>query len=147
MFTLIFPLKWCYPVFLIPPMSPRSIQRNMSSQTITIIPFGLSTGLDYPGNLLVLIPIILFFMSLKRLKLIHLSVFSCPFLSGLSMHGTQLSSQTQVLPEEDRESGIGSTLDLSSSFESYNQHTNHHANTPSHQEAGRLSEEKGTRLA
>lgn len=57
-------------VFNPPPMSPHSIQRNMPSRTITIIPFGLSTRLDYPGNLLVLIPIILFFMSLKRLKLI-----------------------------------------------------------------------------
>ncbi|XP_076595292.1 sodium-dependent phosphate transport protein 2A [Chaetodon auriga] len=59
--------------------------------------------------------------------------------SGLRMHGTHLPSQHKVPLEEDRESGIGSTLDLSSS---YNQHTNHHSNKPSLSEADRLPKEK-----
>ncbi|XP_071761957.1 sodium-dependent phosphate transport protein 2A-like [Centroberyx gerrardi] len=41
------------------------------------------------------------------------------------------SSQPKLLLEEDRESGIGSTLDLISSFESYNHHTNRPSNKPS----------------
>ena len=64
-------------------------------------------------------------------------------LSGLRMHGTQ----PKPLLEEDRESGIGSTLDLSSSFEGCRQHTNHQSNAPSLREAHRLPEEKGTRVA
>ncbi|XP_022607373.1 sodium-dependent phosphate transport protein 2A-like [Seriola dumerili] len=52
--------------------------------------------------------------------------------NGMRMHGK--------LPlEEDRESGIGSTLDLSSS---YNQHTSQHANKPSIREANSLPTEK-----
>uniref|UniRef100_A0A7N8X337 Sodium-dependent phosphate transport protein 2A n=1 Tax=Mastacembelus armatus TaxID=205130 RepID=A0A7N8X337_9TELE len=58
------------------------------------------------------------------------------------MHGTQLSSQAKLPQEEDRESGIGSTTDLSSGFEGYNQHTNHHSNHPSLREADRLPREK-----
>lgn len=61
-------------------------------------------------------------------------------LSGLRMHGTQ----PKPLLEEDRESGIGSTLDLSSGFEGYRQHTNHQSDTPSLGEADRLPKEKGT---
>lgn len=118
----------------------------MSSRSITILPVGRSTGLDYHGNLVVLIPVFYVFEMLEA-DLYQLSVFSCSLLSGLRVHGTQLSSQPKVLLEEDRESGIGSTLDLSSSFESYNQHTNHHSNTPSHREADRHPEEKGTRVA
>lgn len=64
-------------------------------------------------------------------------------LSGLRMHGTQ----PKPLLEEDRESGIGSTLDLSSSFEGCGQHTNHQSNTLSLREAHRLPKEKGTRVA
>uniref|UniRef100_A0A3B4THY9 Sodium-dependent phosphate transport protein 2A n=1 Tax=Seriola dumerili TaxID=41447 RepID=A0A3B4THY9_SERDU len=70
-------------------------------------------------------------MSLKCFgaDLPHLSVYSSSLLSGMRMHGK--------LPlEEDRESGIGSTLDLSSS---YNQHTSQHANKPSIREANRGS--------
>uniref|UniRef100_A0A3B4WRS7 Sodium-dependent phosphate transport protein 2A n=1 Tax=Seriola lalandi dorsalis TaxID=1841481 RepID=A0A3B4WRS7_SERLL len=70
-------------------------------------------------------------MSLKCFvaDLPHLSVYSSCLLSGMRMHGK--------LPlEEDRESGIGSTLDLSSS---YNQHTSQHANKPSIREANRGS--------
>ncbi|XP_041800086.1 sodium-dependent phosphate transport protein 2A [Chelmon rostratus] len=59
--------------------------------------------------------------------------------SGLRMHGTHLSSQPKVPLEEDRESGIGSTLDLSSS---YYKHTNHHLNKLSLSEADRLPKEK-----
>uniref|UniRef100_A0A3Q3JKD1 Sodium-dependent phosphate transport protein 2A n=1 Tax=Monopterus albus TaxID=43700 RepID=A0A3Q3JKD1_MONAL len=59
--------------------------------------------------------------------------------NGLMMHGTQLPSQAKLLLEEDRESGIGSTLDLSSSFEGYNQHTNQHSSKPSLREAGNSS--------
>lgn len=63
------------------------------------------------------------------------------------MHDTQLSSNPKLPLEEDRESGIGSTLDLSSSFEGYNQHTNHHYNKPSPGEADRPPKEKGSRVA
>ena len=63
------------------------------------------------------------------------------------MHSTLLSSQPKLPLEEDRESGIGSTLDLSSSFEGYKQHTNHQSNTPPLRKAGRLPKEKGTRVA
>ncbi|XP_035525823.1 sodium-dependent phosphate transport protein 2A [Morone saxatilis] len=62
--------------------------------------------------------------------------------SGLRMHITQLSSQPKLPLEEDRESGLGSTLDLSSSFEGYDRHTNHRFNTPSLREADRLPKEK-----
>ncbi len=63
------------------------------------------------------------------------------------MHGTQLSSHPKIPLEEDRESGIGSTLDLSGSLEGYNQHNNHLSNTASLREADRLPEERGTRVA
>ncbi|XP_042349675.1 sodium-dependent phosphate transport protein 2A isoform X2 [Plectropomus leopardus] len=62
--------------------------------------------------------------------------------NGVKMHGTQLSSQPKLLQEEDRESGIGSTLDLSDSFEGLNQHTNQRSSKPSLGEADRLSKEK-----
>ncbi|KAE8286009.1 Sodium-dependent phosphate transport protein 2A [Larimichthys crocea] len=63
--------------------------------------------------------------------------------SGLRMHDTELPSQPKLPLEDDRESGIGSTLDLSVNFEGYNRHTNQHSNTPSLREADRLPEEKG----
>ncbi|XP_044061376.1 sodium-dependent phosphate transport protein 2A isoform X2 [Siniperca chuatsi] len=63
--------------------------------------------------------------------------------NGLRMHGTQFSSQPKLQLEEDRESGIGSTLDISSGFEGYSQHTNHHSNTPSLREADRFPKERG----
>lgn len=63
------------------------------------------------------------------------------------MHSTQLPSQPKLPLEEDRESGIGSTLDLTGSFEGCNQHTNHHASKPSLTEAGAFPGEKGTREA
>ncbi|XP_029298099.1 sodium-dependent phosphate transport protein 2A [Cottoperca gobio] len=56
----------------------------------------------------------------------------------LRMHGTRLSSHPKLPQEEDRESGIGSTLDLSNS----NQHTNHHSNKLSLREGDRLPKEK-----
>ncbi|XP_039975154.1 sodium-dependent phosphate transport protein 2B isoform X2 [Xiphias gladius] len=62
--------------------------------------------------------------------------------NGMRMNGTQLSSQPKLPLEEDRESGIGSTLDLSSSFEGYNRHTNHHTSKPSLRKADRLPIEK-----
>ncbi|XP_044061378.1 sodium-dependent phosphate transport protein 2A isoform X4 [Siniperca chuatsi] len=62
--------------------------------------------------------------------------------NGLRMHGTQFSSQPKLQLEEDRESGIGSTLDISSGFEGYSQHTNHHSNTPSLREADRFPKER-----
>ncbi|TKS72421.1 Sodium-dependent phosphate transport protein 2A [Collichthys lucidus] len=62
--------------------------------------------------------------------------------SGLRMHDTELSSQPKLPLEDDRESGIGSTLDLSGNFEGYNRHTNQHSNTPSLREADGLPEEK-----
>lgn len=63
------------------------------------------------------------------------------------MQGTLLSSQPKLPLEEDRESGIGSTLDLSSSIEGYHLRTNQNSNTPSLREADRLPKEKGTRVA
>jgi len=60
------------------------------------------------------------------------------------MHTAQLSSQPTLLMEEDKESGIGSTHDLTSNFEGYSVHTNH---TPSLKDADRLPTEKGTRKA
>lgn len=53
------------------------------------------------------------------------------------MKGIQPSFQPRVLQEEeDRESGIGSTLDLSGSFENDNRRTSHCPNTLPHWEAG-----------
>lgn len=52
--------------------------------------------------------------------------------------------QPKLSVEEDRESGIGSTLDLTSSPENYKQHNNHLFNKPSVNEAGRLPLETGT---
>lgn len=63
------------------------------------------------------------------------------------MHGTRLSSQPKLPQEEDRESGIGSTLDLCSSFEGHNQHTNQHSSKPAFRETDRLPKQKGTRAA
>ncbi|XP_035506448.2 sodium-dependent phosphate transport protein 2A [Scophthalmus maximus] len=60
----------------------------------------------------------------------------------MRVHGTQFSAQPKPSLEEDRESGIGSTPDLSSSFQGHNVHTNHHSNTPSRGEADRLPLEK-----
>ncbi|XP_071314378.1 sodium-dependent phosphate transport protein 2A [Trachinotus anak] len=57
---------------------------------------------------------------------------------GTRMHGTPILSHHKLPLEEDRESGIGSTLDLSSSFEGYNQNTNHHTNKSSLREADGL---------
>lgn len=87
-------------------------------------------------------------MSLNSSKLIFTTCV-CSFCSCLSVSrvdGTRLSSQPKLLLEEDRESGIGSTLDLSSSFDDYNQHTDHQSNACSHRAADRLPEEKGTRV-
>ncbi|XP_070693298.1 sodium-dependent phosphate transport protein 2A-like isoform X2 [Pempheris klunzingeri] len=61
---------------------------------------------------------------------------------GVRIHSAQLSPRPKPQLEEDRESGIGSTLDLSSSFEFYNRHTNHHSDTPSLREAKRLPKER-----
>uniref|UniRef100_A0A3P8TG99 Sodium-dependent phosphate transport protein 2A n=1 Tax=Amphiprion percula TaxID=161767 RepID=A0A3P8TG99_AMPPE len=47
--------------------------------------------------------------------------------SGRRMDASQLSSQPKLPLEEDRESGIGSTLDLSRNCEGYSQHTNHNS--------------------
>ncbi|XP_074530351.1 sodium-dependent phosphate transport protein 2A-like [Halichoeres trimaculatus] len=62
--------------------------------------------------------------------------------NGVPFQGSQLASKPRLLLEEDRESGIGSTLDLISSFEGYNQHTNHHSSSPSLREAVRLPTEE-----
>ncbi|XP_031713880.1 sodium-dependent phosphate transport protein 2A-like [Anarrhichthys ocellatus] len=61
---------------------------------------------------------------------------------GMRMHGTRLSSQPKLPQEEDRESGIGSTLDLCSSFEGHNPHTNHHSSKPAFRETDRLPKQK-----
>lgn len=73
--ALTFPPHWCHPVILMTSMSPHSIQSTMSSRSITIVSSGRSAGLDYSGNLLFLIPIRLFFMSLKGFKLIFATFF------------------------------------------------------------------------
>lgn len=120
----------------------------MSSRSITIVSSGRSPALDHSGNSLVLIPIILFCLSLNSFKadLDQLRVHFCSLL-GLRMHDTELPSQPKLPLEDDRESGIGSTLDLSVNFEGYNRHTNQHCTAPSLREADRLPEEKGTRVA
>ncbi|XP_054453204.1 sodium-dependent phosphate transport protein 2A-like [Anoplopoma fimbria] len=61
---------------------------------------------------------------------------------GLRMHGTQLSSQPKLPQEEDRESGIGSTLDLSSSFEGHNQNTNQPPSKTAIRETDKLPKQK-----
>ncbi|KAM3612371.1 uncharacterized protein V6R79_007601 [Siganus canaliculatus] len=61
------------------------------------------------------------------------------------MQGTRFPTQPKDLQEEDRESGIGSTLDLSSSFKGNIQHTNYQSNTPSNrEEADGVREEKAS---
>ncbi|XP_059202488.1 sodium-dependent phosphate transport protein 2A [Centropristis striata] len=62
--------------------------------------------------------------------------------SDVRLPGTQLSSQLKLHQEEDGESGIGSTLDLSSCFDCNNQHTNHRSSKPSLRGADRLPKEK-----
>ncbi|XP_034546127.1 sodium-dependent phosphate transport protein 2A [Notolabrus celidotus] len=62
--------------------------------------------------------------------------------NGVRIQGTQLFSKPKLQLEEDRESGIGSTLDLSSSSEGYNHHTNHHSSSLSLREEARLPGEK-----
>lgn len=76
--SYLFPLLWCHPVFLITTVSPHSIQNTMSSRAITIVSSGRSTELDYNGNVLVLIPVTLLFMSLRCFKydLYFLGAFS-----------------------------------------------------------------------
>uniref|UniRef100_A0A3Q1FMD5 Sodium-dependent phosphate transport protein 2A n=1 Tax=Acanthochromis polyacanthus TaxID=80966 RepID=A0A3Q1FMD5_9TELE len=78
-------------------------------------------------------------MPLKCLKgdLCHLNGHCCSLLSGRRMDAPQLSSQPKLPLEEDRESGIGSTLDLSRNSESCSQHTNHSFNRPSLNRADR----------
>lgn len=63
--------------------------------------------------------------------------------SGRRMHAPQLKLP---LEEEDRESGIGSTLDLSSSSEGYSHHTNHSSIKPSLNQADRPHREKDSSL-
>ncbi|XP_030000870.1 sodium-dependent phosphate transport protein 2A-like [Sphaeramia orbicularis] len=62
--------------------------------------------------------------------------------SGRSTDDSGLRMEPKLsLEEEDRESGIGSTLDLTSSSEGYNRHTNHLSSKPSIREADRLPKE------
>uniref|UniRef100_A0A3Q3H0G2 Sodium-dependent phosphate transport protein 2A n=1 Tax=Labrus bergylta TaxID=56723 RepID=A0A3Q3H0G2_9LABR len=75
-------------------------------------------------------------------NLFYLSIYCSSLLSGERAQGTQLSSKPKQLLEEDRESGIGSTLDLTSRLEGYNQHINHHSSSPSLGEPGTLPTEK-----
>ncbi|CAB1421145.1 unnamed protein product [Pleuronectes platessa] len=55
----------------------------------------------------------------------------------------RLFSQPKLPLVEDRESGLRSTLDLSSTLEGCNQHTDHHSNKPSPPQADTLPAEKG----
>lgn len=74
--------------------------------------------------------------------------FCSPLSSGLKVEGTQPSFQPRVMQEEeDRESGIGSTLDLSGSCKNDNRRTNHRSDTLPHWEAGGHPEGKGTGVA
>ncbi|KAK5897142.1 hypothetical protein CesoFtcFv8_010230 [Champsocephalus esox] len=61
------------------------------------------------------------------------------FSSQMSLPGRP---ELEKVKEEDRESGIGSTLDLSSSFEIHNQHTKHQTSCVSPREEDRLDIEK-----
>ncbi|XP_029917465.1 sodium-dependent phosphate transport protein 2A [Myripristis murdjan] len=62
--------------------------------------------------------------------------------SEARLHSGLLPSQPKLPLEDDRESGIGSTLDLISSFESYNNQTNQTlSNKSAPVEAGRLSKQ------
>ncbi|KAM4732039.1 sodium-dependent phosphate transport protein 2A [Anableps anableps] len=56
------------------------------------------------------------------------------------MHVAQLSSQPKLMLEEDMESGIGSTLDLTGSSECYSEHPNHLCTALSIQTSGREKE-------
>ncbi|XP_047441255.1 sodium-dependent phosphate transport protein 2A [Mugil cephalus] len=58
--------------------------------------------------------------------------------SGGRTDVAQLPSQPKLPLEEDRESGLGSTLDLANSVEGYSQHINHLSDKPSLEETERL---------
>uniref|UniRef100_A0A665U514 Sodium-dependent phosphate transport protein 2A n=1 Tax=Echeneis naucrates TaxID=173247 RepID=A0A665U514_ECHNA len=58
--------------------------------------------------------------------------------NGMGIPGTLFSSQVKLPSDEDRESGIGSTLDLSSNLEGYKQQTNDQPSKPSVREAKNL---------
>ncbi|KAM9375995.1 sodium-dependent phosphate transport protein 2A [Pholidichthys leucotaenia] len=62
--------------------------------------------------------------------------------SGARMHSAPLYSHPRLPQEEDQESGIGSTLDLISSFEFCSQHTDHHSNQPPLKKTDRTPREK-----
>uniref|UniRef100_UPI0037E876D7 sodium-dependent phosphate transport protein 2A-like n=1 Tax=Semicossyphus pulcher TaxID=241346 RepID=UPI0037E876D7 len=81
-------------------------------------------------------------MSSRSITIVSSRRSTGPDYNGMKMHGAQLPSKPKLLLEEDRESGIGSTLDLSSSIEGYNRHTNHRSGSPSPGEAGGLPTEK-----
>lgn len=81
-------------------------------------------------------------MSSRSITIVSSGRTTGPDYNGLRMHSTQLSSKPKLSVEEDRESGIGSTLDLTCSFEGYSQHTNRHSNRPSIEEAERVPREK-----
>ncbi|KAM9849768.1 sodium-dependent phosphate transport protein 2A-like [Aulostomus maculatus] len=66
-------------------------------------------------------------------------------LSGLRLHGAQFSLQPKFPPEDDRESGIGSTLDLVCTFEGCYQNTNQHLNKSALREEDRPPRDNGTR--
>ncbi|XP_061582247.1 sodium-dependent phosphate transport protein 2A [Cololabis saira] len=64
--------------------------------------------------------------------------------SGSRMHAPQLSSQPKLQSEEDGESGIGSILDLTSSFDGYSELVDRHSSKPPLTETDGLPEERGS---
>lgn len=82
-------------------------------------------------------------MSSRSITIVHSERCTRLHHNGVRMQGTQLSSKPKLLQEEDRESGIGSSLDLSSgTLESYNQHTSHSSSSPSLGQAGTFPTER-----
>ncbi|XP_068441266.1 sodium-dependent phosphate transport protein 2A [Clinocottus analis] len=65
---------------------------------------------------------------------------------GMPMYDTQLFSQPELPHEEDRESGIGSTLDLCSPFEGHNRNAHHPSSKPTFRETDRLPKQKDSSL-
>uniref|UniRef100_A0A665U4F0 Sodium-dependent phosphate transport protein 2A n=1 Tax=Echeneis naucrates TaxID=173247 RepID=A0A665U4F0_ECHNA len=79
-----------------------------------------------------------FFPHMSVRSLFFFCLFFLILLSGMGIPGTLFSSQVKLPSDEDRESGIGSTLDLSSNLEGYKQQTNDQPSKPSVRETRQL---------
>ncbi|KAF7668459.1 hypothetical protein LDENG_00012050 [Lucifuga dentata] len=81
-------------------------------------------------------------MSSRSIVIVSCGRSSVLNYNGVRILGAQLSSQPSLLQEEeDRESGIGSTLDLTSSFEGNKHRSNHQPIKPAPTETDRLPKE------